>query len=305
MTDSEKNWSDYWIKEGTSGEVFVNKAGQKHSALTDYWRTQFNLLQPGARVIDLASGAGSIFADLDEDHGFTLAAADISAEALRILKERLPATETILCGADKMPLDSQSFDLVVSQFGVEYAGLDAFDEAARLVKEKGSLCLLCHYQNGFIDALNQEQLRGARLCSQLGFIDLAMSLSRAAFSDSQEQLKNAEKAFIPAERQLAQSVKENQLGVHNHLYFGFRQLFERRRNYDLSDITDWLEGMRGDVEKNILRLIEMCNAALSDDKASEVKLRLENSGLQNVTCEPFTLDDHDKPLAWSFRAGRA
>ncbi|MBL4665762.1 MAG: FAD-dependent oxidoreductase, partial [Sneathiella sp.] len=61
---------------------------------------------------------------------------------LEILKERIPRTKTYTCPADNVPLGDYSFDMVVSQFGIEYAGSTAFIEAARLVKNGGKLSIL-------------------------------------------------------------------------------------------------------------------------------------------------------------------
>ena len=88
MTGSEQGWSDYWQREGAKGEVFVNAEGESHPALAEYWQRQLASVAGPARIIDLASGAGSIYAHLPEEHEFELFAADISPVALETLSGR-------------------------------------------------------------------------------------------------------------------------------------------------------------------------------------------------------------------------
>ena len=115
MSNSEKGWTDYWKKDSADGEVFVNAQGERHPALAEFWRQQFECLPDGSRIIDLASGAGSVFAHLPEGHDHQLFAADISQVALKALEERFPGVTTIVCSADQVPLGDGSFDVVVSQ----------------------------------------------------------------------------------------------------------------------------------------------------------------------------------------------
>ena len=75
----DKGWSDYWEKDGAAGgEVFVNAKGGRHPALAEFWLSRFADLAEGARVLDVASGAGSIYAHLDPGHGLDLHATDIA-----------------------------------------------------------------------------------------------------------------------------------------------------------------------------------------------------------------------------------
>ncbi|MEM7016494.1 MAG: class I SAM-dependent methyltransferase [Pseudomonadota bacterium] len=306
MTNTEKNWSDYWRSEGISGEVFVNKDGEKHPVLTTYWQDQFADLPAQAKILDLACGAGSIYAHLAEEHGYVLHAADISAEALDLLQKRMPGTETTLCPAQNTPFEDAMFNMVVSQFGLEYAGLEAFSEAARLVSPNGKLVALCHYQDGYIDANNRAQLAGANIVQEIDFIKKASVLTQTTFRKRRkDEYQEAREAFIPAERTLAEAVKKYPNGVHTYLYIGFRQMYERRRAYDLRDITGWLKEMKEDVEKNILRLSEMCNAALNESQLQEIAELLQTKGFQDIDYSVFKMPDKDLPVAWQLTATRS
>lgn len=304
MSDSERGWSDYWQKDGAEGEVFVNAQGDRHPALAQFWQQHFSQLDAGTRIIDIASGAGSIYAHLPEDHGFELFASDISDIALNALAKRFANVTTLVCSADQVPLDDASFDLVISQFGVEYAGLDALGEAARLVSVGGRLIALCHIRDGYIDSGNQAQLAEARLVEKLEFIDGAIALATAAFGADSASLQKAQQDFGPVADQVAAGIGRLKKGIHAHLFFGFRELYAKRQKYDLADITGWLEAMRGELDMNIDRLSRMCEAALSETDVDKIHEIFEAKGLEDVNCTPFETPGNKLPVAWNLTARR-
>ena len=304
MTHSKQAWSDYWQEGRADGEVFVDAAGRRHPALASYWQSVFETLPDGIRVIDIASGAGSVFGHLPAGHAHDLTAADLSAEALALLKKRTPGAQTIACSANAIPCPDQSFDLVASQFGVEYAGVDAFSEAARLVAPKGRLRILAHIEDGFIDAPNKAQLAAARLVAETGFIDRAVAIVTAVFEADEAAIARAERSFVPAARQLEAALQRCPEGVHAHLYQGFRQLYERRSRYLLGDIIGWLEDMRGEVDKVQIRLSEMRRAAMSTHDVQSISGQFHDAGLDSITIERFVSPQHSLPLAWDIRAER-
>lgn len=302
---AERGWSEYWAKDGASGEVFVNTRGEAHPEVAAWWREAFAPLASGSHIVDLACGAGSVFAHLPDGHGHTLHGADISEEALALLRQRLPDVTTTACSADALPFADGRFDAAVSQFGIEYAGTGAFAEAARVVATGGWLIALCHIEDGYIDARNRAHLAAAKEAAASGFIDRAVALIDAAFSGDRDAALAAGKAFQPAERRLAAACRHLADGIHAHLYAGFRQLFERRNDYHRGDIEGWLAAMRDDLDLNVARLEHMCRAARSRADMNAVIAMLGEHGFGPVHCEPLQLSGHDRPLAWAVRARRA
>jgi SAM-dependent methyltransferase len=295
-------WSEYWVNEGASGEVFVNKDGEQHPQLNSYWQTQLSGLDRDARIIDLACGAGSVFTHLGDRTRFQLYAADLSTQALQILRKRIPDSLNVACSVSALPFSDGQFDLVVSQFGIEYAGEDAFPKAAGLIRNSGRLAVLCHYEQGYIDHKHKGHLLGALSAKESSYIPLGERFAAAMFSPSEIRIKEAEAAFRPAERKLAEMVNRYPGGVHSHLYHGFRQLCERYQHYNLSDITGWLAAMEQDLDKNVVRLKAMRDAASSEREVKSICKRLAQLGLRKIGYSPFTIEGNDRPVAWSITA---
>ena len=303
MSDSE-NWSQYWQDEGRSGEVFVDAKGRKHPALTQFWTETLASLPDKASVVDIACGAGSVFAEVAGADRLQLFANDISADAVELLQRRMPEVSTEVADARSLPYDDQRFDQVVSQFGVEYAGIEAFLEAARLIKSGGSLVTLSHFRNGYIDSRNAIELTSAEAVLASGFIDHAAAVTAAVFADDRSAFDKAFAGFQPAEQTLAAAHDRHSQGVHSHLYAGFRQLFENRDRYAEADIHAWLNDMRAEVDRTVLRLTTMRNVALGDDEVRKLSAQLASAGLTDTSFEPFEIAGNDRPVAWQIRARR-
>ena len=305
MATGDTGWSEYWEKDGADGEVFVNAQGNRHPALADYWQAVFADVPAGSRIVDVASGAGSIYAHLPADHGFKLHAVDIAAEALQVLASRIPDVRTTIAAAEDMPFDDRSFELVVSQFGIEYAGIDAFGEAARLVASCGRLVVLAHVADGYIDSNNKAQLEEALVTRESEFIPQAKGLTRTAFGNDAKSLADREQAFIAVIGTMRQAVGRCPAGVHAHLLAGFRKLYENRRQYAAADILTWLTAMDGELDKTIDRLTRMRAAALSEKDMAAIVDGLKSAGFVEVESAPFLTPGNDRPVAWSLTARRA
>lgn len=299
MLENEK-WSDYWQNESATGEVFVNDRGEKHVAIKAFWRDQVDSLSANHSLIDLACGAGSIFADIANAEELHLYAADLSAVALAQLSKRMPNVQTQVCSADELPFDTDSFDMVVSQFGIEYAGAIAFEEAVRIVKPGGKVTVLCHIRDGFIDSKNKQELIGAQLVRSLNFIQCAKDVTEAMFTGQESSIKSTLDQFVAVEPTLAKYVAESPSGPHVHLYNGFKQLFVNRQAYNKKDIIQWLESMDEEVETAIIRLTSMRNAAQSLEDMQNIQQGLLKRFASMATFEPFLLPGHTLPVAWRF-----
>lgn len=301
MSGQADHWSEYWRQDGAGGEVFVGTDGKGNAEIGAFWASLFEDLETGSRVIDIACGAGSIFRHARETGACQLVAADLSIDALTLLRERTDGVEPVAASASALPFPPGCFDLVVSQFGVEYAGQAAFEEAFHLLRPGGRIVTLTHIRDGAIDRKNAALEAGVRKAEELDFIALALQLTRAAFSGVGAE--EAVRRFQPAERAMAAFIMEHPGGLHEHLYAGFRQLFERRARYDESDILGWLNGMASEIELNRLRFHEMRRAALGDKAIEQVRCAAERCGV-TLDISQLILAGHAIPVAWRIEGTR-
>jgi arsenite methyltransferase len=134
------------------------------------WSAPFGLLlfkhlelKPGLRIIDIGSGAGFPVIELAERFGksCTLYGIDTWANANDRAKQKiknfgLTNVEIIEGSAEKIPFDSSSIDLMVSNLGINNFEnpLLVFTECNRVLKHKGKLVLTTNLNGHWIEFYN-------------------------------------------------------------------------------------------------------------------------------------------------------
>lgn len=292
--NKDQYWTDYWKNEGETGEVFVNKKGEKPEYLSQQWESFFKELSPELSIMDIACGAGSIFQALEADNKYKLIGTDVSQTALNKLKENFEDIQALTCSSDEIPLADNEIDVVVSQFGVEYSGEAGFQEALRVLKPLGKFNFIVHYENGFIDQKNQIQLEGVRLVDKLDFVEKAKAVTIAL--NDKALFEQAFKAFSAVEPVLFDYCEKFPQGIHSHLYSGFRKLLTEREKYHTSDILGWLEAMEQELNVNNIRLSSMCDASFSLERVDALAKIL--SPIADIQYTPFFGEDKSLPIAW-------
>jgi SAM-dependent methyltransferase len=149
-----ENWSRHWASGaahscvGTYGPLYGG-------AIAAFWRAVLARLPAAARVLDIATGNGALPRLIVEDPALparpTCDAIDLAAIAPGWI-DALPAVQRQRVrfhagvAAEDLPFALGSFDLVVSQYGIEYADLPrALAEAGRVLRPGGGFAAVMHH----------------------------------------------------------------------------------------------------------------------------------------------------------------
>ncbi len=297
MSQSE-NWSDYWEYESSKGEVFVDKLGNKHPELAEFWKQIFNDFQPTDRIIDLASGAGSIFHSVSHQTYLNLYAVDISNVALVRLQEDIPQAQVQIGSCDNLSFSDSSFEHVLSQFGIEYSTEDGFYEALRIMTLKGDFVALVHYKNGYIDDRNATELEGVDLLIDSSFVDLSKKIANSFNNKDTTRTQTYFKEFSAIEPIVHAYCVKHSSGMTAHCYNGCKRLLQEYAKYNHADVIEWFENMHQELQQAQVRLLNMRGVAFSKDRMSKMVDALVKKGAKELSVEPFVLGQHDKPVAW-------
>lgn len=158
--DPVSEWTDYWRETATDACTAAFPAAVT-AAIAGQWRALLGTLPKGASLIDIGCGRGAVLA-LARDAGCAVTGVDLA---------RLDSADLAIQGgidAARLPFGDDSFDVAVSQFGVEYAGLLAAGlEAARVAKRH--IWCLFHAAEGPVvasaaEVVAQSAWLGSRLC---------------------------------------------------------------------------------------------------------------------------------------------
>lgn len=291
-------WLEYWQQDDLQPDVFTDSQGNKHASLLQFWQKHIAGFSIGSSILDIASGAGAIYRCLPNIAEYEAHALDISADALLRLARDMPSINTHSSGLDDTSFQCMQFDVVVSQFGIEYLGDDGFKHVPRLLKNKGKCIFLSHIKGGVVDAVTEQSLKGLNLVVQSKFLSLARDVAYAFNRDDKAIVEQAVKHFMQVEPTIAEYCQMVPRGHHAHLYNGIKQLLSHYNKYDHQTVIEWMDTASKQALENMERLQSMHNAALSIDDIYRLSESLSKQGLEIVSAEPFCLRSEDPPAAW-------
>ncbi len=305
-----ESWDSYWQGAQTSGAY--TGGGASHPLVTSFWTHFFVIAKSGnssPKIIDIASGNGAVVECANkvfEEQLPEFTCLDISGSAIRILEERFPGVHGIVADAASIPLDSASFDIATSQFGVEYAGREALDELTRLIVSGGELALLLHHRSGTIYEQCRASLDATRQMQDAEFIPKCVAMFEAGFSALQggdrARYSAAGRQFAPAikamEAILAQYGGDVADGTILQLYRDVRTIHDRMRHYEASDVVGWLKRLQEETEAYAGRMASMLDVAIDDAHFRQLCTDLTEQGFEILRAEPLASADQASPLAW-------
>ncbi len=154
-------WDSFWKYDRLSSFQSGPGAGNYGVPIADGWHGFFDSLPDGARILDLATGNGAIAVMAVESAnaagknfavtGANLADVRPTAYVTRNLAELEQIHFLTATPAEQLPLEPDSLDAVVSQYGLEYSDLDrSLPEAVRVLGPGGRLRLAMHAADGTV-----------------------------------------------------------------------------------------------------------------------------------------------------------
>ncbi|EDP98652.1 class I SAM-dependent methyltransferase [Shewanella benthica] len=159
------HWSEYWEQGHLTsfGDSFTdNYTG----VLKNVWKPIFEGLPNDYKFLDLATGNGALPL-LASDYlreksirgeGVGVDLAKISTDLSTVnIADNITISLNSEVDCTSLPFNESEFDLVVSQFGIEYADLEiAIPEALRVLKVDGKLSFVMHHEHSMVITRNRK-----------------------------------------------------------------------------------------------------------------------------------------------------
>lgn len=309
-------WQDYWAQ----GQIACCLAGDLRKgydgALAAVWRDYFLSQEDGSRILDLCTGNGGVLLlahDIatETKRTFDMIGVDkASIDPTRHAAAHRHALSQIAFVGDsdvaELPFDDAEFDAVTSQFGIEYAGLDAaVAEAARVLSPGGSLMFVVHATDGVAEQAAREELK---LVPDLGSEDLHDSLRQALLAvdsltrghGTRPQADTAVEAFIERLEVLdARLVQYPDQATVLTLGRKLLKLFEAMEHTPVKQILGYVDASERAVGAHLLRLQALSSAACDQGRVGSLCSRLGDDGVK-ADAVPVR-DGEGSKLAWCIR----
>lgn len=287
-------WSRYWAAGaphscvGTYGDCYGGK-------IAGFWHGVFGDLPAVASVLDIATGNGVLprmLLDARHEPGVTCDAVDIATVQppwLARLSAADQARVRMHGGVDAaaLPFDDGRFDLIVSQYGLEYTDLHrSVAELLRVRAPGGAVALVLHHAQGrpaVLAAIEIDHMRW--LTRQGGWFDATEAMiepmARAATAQGRASLHGDARANAARERF---NTQQNQLTARAASGDGADVLLEVREaamqaftlasRGSLPAATALLVSWRAELAAAVTRLHDLSAHALRVDEAEALRERL-------------------------------
>ncbi|MFC1772580.1 class I SAM-dependent methyltransferase [Pseudomonadota bacterium] len=306
--DSKKNsrWSDYW-EQGFITSFGKAMPDNYSDDVKAFWFRQFEALEDGAVVLDLAAGNGAVaILAVEFSEKFTkrlsILAADAAvisshivedSKALNHYRNKIKFFSSTPC--EHLPFEEASVDLVCSQFGIEYSYLPAsMPEVGRVLRAEGRFAARMHHQESVIvlDAVRDQSILKEALYEHnifdilrqyfkvIGDTTDAASVQAAR---QKSEVVNLERKLFGVVASLKKKYPgnesvENFLGSINRFTMDHIGRPEKER---LAKLEDLLNSFRGTIE----RKQDLQNAAMSQDDMIELQGLAVDSGFKDFSYE--------------------
>jgi SAM-dependent methyltransferase len=294
-----KGWDSYWLSQQNTQALAIQTGYTDPLEL--HWQAFFNRLLSQYTcpvLLELACGNGAVINTLP--HKFTdsvnAVGLDISVHGIANLLRHHPQCSGVVASADALPFQQQRFDLVVSQFGAEYAGHDALLQALPLLREKGVMAAVVHFQGSDIykaslQACNTlEDLRQRQILAEVKKALLAAT-GCAAGDISNEVFREADKAFVPVVRSfenIIRACRHQDLGNKlKRLYGDIARIYKVPDRYLKEEISQWMDRITEDFDAYYSRMKALADAALSEPQLDDLKQHICASDYRLLNFQPL------------------
>ena len=312
---SAGDWDVYW--RGTHANAAHREGGPQEVVLAEFWSELFARYLSGPqprRMIDLACGSGAVTGyALKVAPGGQPVCVDYSRSALLEVQKRYPRSLCAVADALNTPFPEQEFDLVVSQFGVEYAGPEALLEAGRLVSPGGVLALVVHLHGGGIYRECELNLRAVEAVQKCGIMPLCRAAFVAGFGlnagrNTPAEFQAAERRFSPTVRALEGILREFggdvADGLARQLYRDIAHMYRRMSSFEEGEVLAWVDGMVGELAAYAGRMASMTRAALTRDQVATLLAQLCAGGLQVQRRDTLRMGADGEEAGWALVLSR-
>lgn len=183
--DERQSWTFYWDDGRAPQGCCPNGPEALEADLRTFWQAVAQSMGQGDRVLDAACGRGAVYSLLVEARpDLQLAGVDYADTGAR------SGGLNILGNTDcrSLPFNAGHFHGIVSQFGIEYAGIEGLAECIRVAQPAARFAFVMHHVDS---ALTKGSMRRAKALADLlasNLFEMARSAARGAMPEGVDDL---------------------------------------------------------------------------------------------------------------------
>ncbi len=310
---SNAGWRDYWKADRPASCMPQNERTAQEIAAT--WQQWFAECAGGSRILDIATGNGIVLnhaaaAGRQLHRAFALTGVDLAdidpQRYLTSLEDDMRAATFIgAVAAERLPFEARSFDVVVSQYGLEYADLEqALAEVVRVLAPGGMLHWLAHSESSEVVQQNREQaLEVEYLLAARGpvyYMNTFVARQRRR-KDMQYSMEMLNESFARAYEWCKAHPPAK---VVQEMCSGFADIANRWQAYDPVDLAKMLEDSERRLTSHSARIRSLLDAVMTPQRRQSLQAILTRAPWQNLTIDPVRVGEGPSEIGLHIRAER-
>lgn len=322
ITPSTDSWDRYW--QSSPDEAAYCSEGVSDSATRGFWMAVFQSAKNSGgdlRVVDFCSGNGAVIRAAMEVFRAALpvfCCIDLSPAAIESLQIQFPGVRGVVSDARSIPLDDKSFTLATSQFGIEYAGLEAINEMFRVLAPGGRVALLLHHRESSISRKCNANVAAMHRLQALQFLPLARRMFEAGFAPARDPLV---RDSVARQYELASQVwhaarlgttalleefgEEICGGALLRLHGDISRMHARIQFQEPAAVLRWFDYMEAELAAYSKRMESQMRAAVDAESFLGLCRKLSDAGMKLQRNDALTLAGQELPLAWALVAEKS
>lgn len=302
---SRRAWQRYWQSDRVAACMPDNPAAS--AAIERYWKEEFSRLSPNARVLDIATGNGVLLlwaAQSAFDRGITLQLTGIDAaqiDPLRFVTSEQESLRNVVfhggVAAEGLPFEDAAFDVVVSQFGLEYSDLNAsLAEVSRVLAPGGCMRWLAHGASSAVVAESAERV------GQMDFLlardgpFAAMAFFSTALLQGRRIVKARDRLQASLDVSRAYCLDNPPSELVQQICSSFLHMATENQRYHPEDIAALVEENREKMRFYRRRLRDLLAAQLTPEREALLREHFSAPGWQGFVLFPLVDADSGNHL---------
>ena len=292
---SSKPWSQYWSQghKTSFGNTFEDCY---EGIIKSEWYKVFDKMEQGDAVLDLCTGNASLIrlAEQGLDNFSTMAFtgvdyAEVSADQklANLANVSLVFNQNI----EQLPFYENTFNAIISNFGIEYSDLSvSLPEASRVLKTGGTIDFLCHHVGSDIIQRSQRELLMLKAMHQnQGVVDKLENLIIALENQGDGHNANESETWrLELNQGLAELAEKFTTTFYQGDFISFLKFVLKPTTQEKLNAFGAFSKEMQDYQ---MRLNAMVNAAITPEKSDDVKRILLSLGFNDITQAPILSDD--------------
>ena len=304
-------WSMYW-SGGQRDSCLAVKSEEHQQQLHAYWLSVVDNLSENARVLDLACGNGAVAHVLNNARpDLWIDAVDKSDLNPLINKESAAdcnKQQSRLCfysNTDllELPETLSGYDLICSQFGIEYAGLASIPLAIHnRLNKQGRLAFLIHHQEGGLVSSTTAKLEEYRVLNSFKLFTLLEARISAGESNNQRN-RNLADQNLESAGQAYMALGTGTMPISGSVFNVISEIL-KLADKNSAQALEQLNQVILRVNAEQSRLQQMLASARSQRQIKQFDTLLAKQGFVDRNARDFLVDvDSAKYLlAWNYQA---